>query len=212
MSPFHYAWIPDLNACLDSELTSFVSQIMWDLVDECGITHFGTSAKWIAVQEDKGIRPIRTHQLASLKAILSTGSPLKPNSYDYVYRDIKTDLLLASISGGTDIISCFMGEVSTLPVYRGEIQSAHLVSFVHFCFFVTIILIVVFMIHFITFSLKGCGIESWSDDGKPEESAIPGELVCTNPFPSMPVAFWNDKENKLYHAAYFEKFPGNFII
>ena len=68
------------------------------------------------------------------------------------------------------------------------------------------------MIHFITFSLKGCGIESWSDDGKAEESAIPGELVCTNPFPSMPVAFWNDKENKLYHAAYFEKFPGNFML
>ena len=140
LSIFHYTWFPDLNSCMISELTSFVSQILWDLVDECGITHFGTSAKWIAVQEDKGIRPIRTHQLASLKAILSTGSPLKPNSYDYVYRDIKTDLLLASISGGTDIISCFMGEVSTLPVYRGEIQSASLVSFVHLCFFVTIIL------------------------------------------------------------------------
>ena len=135
---------------------------MWDLVDECGITHFGTSAKWIAVQEDKGIRPIRTHQLASLKAILSTGSPLKPNSYDYVYRDIKTDLLLASISGGTDIISCFMGEISTLPVYRGEIQSAHLVSFIHLCFFVTIILIMVFMIHnFFSKGLWNRVMERW---------------------------------------------------
>ena len=126
----HKKTVLSLSKCLPTLLTTYVicTQIMWDLVDECGITHFGTSAKWIAVQEDKGIRPIRTHQLASLKAILSTGSPLKPNSYDYVYREIKTDLLLASISGGTDIISCFMGENSTLPVHRGEIQSAHLVS------------------------------------------------------------------------------------
>ena len=80
-----------------------------------------------SMKEDKGIRPIRTHKLATLRAICSTGSPLKPNSYDYVYRDIKTDVLLASISGGTDIIACFMGENSTLPVHRGEIQSPHLV-------------------------------------------------------------------------------------
>ena len=91
---------------------------MWDLVDECGITIFGTSAKWIAVQEDRGVKPRLTHKLTSLKAICSTGSPLKPHSFDYVYRDIKPNVLLASISGGTDIIACFMGENSTLPVFR----------------------------------------------------------------------------------------------
>ena len=91
---------------------------MWDLVDECGITVFGTSAKWIAVQEDRMVKPRLTHNLSTLKAICSTGSPLKPHSYDYVYRDIKANVLLASISGGTDIIGCFMGENSTLPVFR----------------------------------------------------------------------------------------------
>ena len=91
---------------------------MWDLVDECGITVFGTSAKWIAVQEDRMVKPRLTHTLTSLKAICSTGSPLKPHSYDYVYREIKANVLLASISGGTDIIACFMGENSTLPIFR----------------------------------------------------------------------------------------------
>merc|ERR1719228_1884068 len=100
--------------------------VMWDLVDRCGITVFGTSAEWIAVQEERGLKPRSSHNLSTLRAILSTGSPLAPRSYDYVYRDIKADVLLASISGGTDIIACFMGENSTLPVYRGEIQSAHL--------------------------------------------------------------------------------------
>lgn len=152
---------------------------MWDLVDECGITIFGTSAKWIAVQEDRGIKPRISHKLTTLKAICSTGSPLSPHSYDYVYRDIKSNVVLASISGGTDIIACFMGENSTLPVYKGEIQSSHL----------------------------GCAIECWDDDGKPVEGES-GELVCTKPFPSMPVQFWNDPEGKLYQAAYFDKFPG----
>ena len=93
-----------------------------DLLDRCGITVFGTSTKWIAVQEDRGLKPRVSHNLSTLKAICSTGSPLTPKSYDYVYRD----MLLASISGGTDIIACFMGENSMLPVYRVEIQSAHL--------------------------------------------------------------------------------------
>jgi len=154
---------------------------MWDLVDECGITVFGTSAKWIAVQEDRMVKPRLTHNLSTLKAICSTGSPLKPHSFDYVYRDIKANVLLASISGGTDIIACFMGENSTLPVFRGEIQSCHL----------------------------GCAIECWDAD---LNSAVPvdepGELVCTKPFPSMPVRFWNDPEFQLYRAAYFDKIPG----
>jgi len=155
---------------------------MWDLVDACGITVFGTSAKWIAVQEDRGLKPRISHNLKTLKAILSTGSPLKPNSYEYVYRDIKTNVLLGSICGGTDIIACFMGENSVLPVHRGEIQSAHL----------------------------GCAIECWDEEGKPlTEDGIPGDLICTRPFPSMPVGFWGDTPDKTaYKAAYFSKFEG----
>ena len=132
--------------------------VMWDLVDKCGITVFGTSAKWIAVQEDRGLKPRLSHKLTTLKAICSTGSPLTPKSYDYVYRDIKANVLLASISGGTDIIACFMGENSSLPVYRGEIQSAHL----------------------------GCGVQAWDEEGG-EVRGESGELVCVAPFPSMPV-------------------------
>ena len=153
---------------------------LWDLVDEVGITVFGTSAKWIAVQEDRGIKPRTTNKLTSLHTICSTGSPLKPHSYDYVYRDIKPNVLLASITGGTDIIACFMGENSILPVHRGQIQSAHL----------------------------GCAMECWTEDGLPAKKGDTGDLVCSRPFPSMPVYFWNDPENKLYRAAYFDKFDG----
>lgn len=152
--------------------------VMWDLVDRCDVTVFGTSAKWIAVQEARGVKPRLTHRLTALKAICSTGSPLVPHSYDYVYRDIKADLLLASISGGTDIIACFMGENSVLPVHKGEIQSAHL----------------------------GCSIQAWDEEGHRVEGEA-GELVCTVPFPSMPVSFWRDADGALYRAAYFDKFP-----
>ncbi|XP_025089979.1 acetoacetyl-CoA synthetase-like isoform X2 [Pomacea canaliculata] len=153
--------------------------VLWDLVDELGVTVLGTSAKWIAVLEEKGVKPARTHKLSSLKMILSTGSPLKPTSYDYVYRDIKQDVLLGSISGGTDIIACFMGQNWTVPVYRGEVQSFHL----------------------------GCDMQSWTEEGKPvwDES---GELVCLKPFPSMPVCFWNDADGIMYKKAYFNKFNG----
>jgi len=156
--------------------------------DHCGITVFGTSAKWIAVQEERGLKPRVSHNLKTLKAICSTGSPLTPKSYDYVYRDIKADVLLASISGGTDIIACFMGENSVLPVHRGEIQSSHL----------------------------GCGVQAW-DEGGGEVQGEAGELVVVAPFPSMPVSFWGDKSGHKYQAAYFEKFPhtwahGDFIL
>jgi len=153
--------------------------VLWDLVDRCGITVFGTSAKWIAVQEDRGVKPRLSHNLSSLRAICSTGSPLTTKSYDYVYRDIKANVLLASISGGTDIIACFMGENSVLPVHRGEIQSMHL----------------------------GCFLSAWDEEGHPVEGEA-GELVCTAPFPSMPVRFWNDEGGQKYHSAYFDKFPG----
>lgn len=154
-------------------------RVMWDLVDACGITVFGTSAKWIAVQEERGVKPRVSNSLSSLKAICSTGSPLTPQSYNYVYRDIKADVLLASISGGTDIIACFLGENSVLPVHRGEIQSPHL----------------------------GCGIQAWDERGESVEGEA-GELVCTAPFPSMPVNFWNDPQGEKYHGAYFDKFEG----
>ncbi|XP_055957561.1 acetoacetyl-CoA synthetase isoform X1 [Patella vulgata] len=153
--------------------------IFWDLIDKSGITILGTGAKWLSVLEEKNVKPKETHSLKSLRMILSTGSPLKPQSYEYVYRDIKQDLLLGSISGGTDIIACFMGQNVTLPVYKGEIQSMVL----------------------------GCDMNSWDETGKPVYNTS-GDLVCLKPFPSMPVKFWNDPNNLKYHRAYFDKFPG----
>ncbi|XP_005109630.1 acetoacetyl-CoA synthetase [Aplysia californica] len=153
--------------------------VLWDLIDTVGVTVLGTGAKWLSVLEDKGVKPGSTHSLKTLRAILSTGSPLKPQSYDYVYRDIKSDLLLGSISGGTDIIACFMGHNVTVPVYRGEIQSL----------------------------LLGCDMQSWDENGKPVYNES-GELVCLVPFPSMPVYFWNDKDGAKYKKAYFNKYDG----
>eukprot|EP00123_Amoebidium_parasiticum_P001465 comp12567_c0_seq1/m.7565 comp12567_c0_seq1/g.7565 ORF comp12567_c0_seq1/g.7565 comp12567_c0_seq1/m.7565 type:complete len:678 (-) comp12567_c0_seq1:825-2858(-) len=152
---------------------------MWDLVDKLGITVFGTSAKWIATCMDNGMRPMQTHSLKTMRAILSTGSPLTPDSFEYVYSDVKSDVLLGSISGGTDICSCFMGSNPTVPVVKGEIQTRHL----------------------------GMAVEAWDDDGHPVFD-VPGELVCTKPFPAMPVCFWNDPDGCKYRAAYFDKFPG----
>nr|KAG5704692.1 hypothetical protein BaRGS_025334 [Batillaria attramentaria] len=155
------------------------ANILWDVIDQIGVTVLGTGAKWLAVLEDKGVKPARTHKLSSLKMILSTGSPLKPDSYEYVYRDIKQDLLLGSISGGTDIIACFMGHNWTLPVYKGEVQCL----------------------------LLGCDMQSWDEEGKAVYDQS-GELVCLKPFPSMPVYFWNDPDGSLYKKAYFSKFEG----
>ena len=149
---------------------------LFDLVDELGISVFGTSAKWIAAADKAGVRPRETHKLGKLRTILSTGSPLAPESYDYVYREIKPDVLLASISGGTDIVSCFALGNPILPVYRGELQCRGL----------------------------GMKVEILDDDGKPVRG-VPGELACTQPFPSMPVGFWNDADGSKYKSAYFEK-------
>ena len=149
---------------------------LFDMVDELGISVFGTSAKWIAAVDKAGVKPAQTHQLGKLKTILSTGSPLAPESYDYVYRDIKADVLLASISGGTDIVSCFALGNPVLPVYRGELQCRGL----------------------------GMKVEILDDDGKPLRGEA-GELACTRPFPSMPVGFWKDEDGSKYHAAYFDK-------
>jgi acetoacetyl-CoA synthetase len=161
-SPFH----PDGN-------------VLWNLADEVGISIFGTSAKWISAIEKAGVRPRETHKLLQLKTILSTGSPLAPESYDYVYRDVKERVLLASISGGTDIISCFALGNPLLPVYRGELQCRGL----------------------------GMKVEVLNDAGEPvyEEK---GELACGAPFPSMPVFFWNDVDGEKYKKAYFSRVPG----
>ncbi|CAG5925007.1 unnamed protein product [Menidia menidia] len=153
--------------------------VLWSLTDRLGITIFGTGAKWLSVLQERNLKPSETHNLQSLHTILSTGSPLKPLSYDYVYRCIKSNVLLGSISGGTDIVSCFMGQNPTVPVYRGEIQTRNL----------------------------GMAIEAWSPDGKPVWGES-GELVCLKPIPCQPTHFWNDENGSKYHKAYFSTFPG----
>lgn len=154
--------------------------VLFDLSDEVGITFFGTSAKFIDALA-KGHRvPRETHSLSTVRVMASTGSPLVPESFDYVYRDIKSDVQLCSISGGTDIIGCFVLGDPTSPVWRGEIQRAAL----------------------------GMAVEIWDEAGEPLPPGTAGELVCTVPFPSMPVFFWNDPEGVRYRSAYFERFPG----
>ncbi|KAG8011863.1 Acetoacetyl-CoA synthetase [Nibea albiflora] len=144
------------------------------------ITIFGTGAKWLSVLQERNLKPGETHNLQSLHTILSTGSPLKPMSYDYVYRCIKSNVLLGSISGGTDIVSCFMGQNPTVPVYRGEIQTRNL----------------------------GMAVEAWSPDGKSPVWGESGELVCLKPIPCQPTHFWNDENGSKYHKAYFSSYPG----
>ncbi len=155
------------------------SNAMWDMVDELGITHFGTSAKYIEACRQKGLNPIKTHSLESMRTIFSTGSPLVEESFDYVYNHIKKEIQLASISGGTDIISCFAGGNPTLPVYRGELQSITL----------------------------GMDVAAYNPEGNPIQNEK-GELVCRKAFPSMPIHFWNDPNGEKYHQAYFDVLPG----
>ncbi|WP_374380440.1 acetoacetate--CoA ligase [Pseudomonas fluvialis] len=150
-----------------------------DLIDAENISLFGTSAKFIAALEKAGARPRETHNLSRLKAILSTGSPLAHESFEYVYRDIKRDVCLSSISGGTDIVSCFALGNPTLPVWRGELQCKGL----------------------------GMDVQVWNDQGRPVNGEK-GELICAHHFPSMPVGFWNDAAGEKFHAAYFASFPG----
>jgi acetoacetyl-CoA synthetase len=154
-------------------------EILWDMAEQEGITVFGTSAKYLGLCQKSALEPARTHRLGSLRAILSTGSPLAQHSYDYVYASIKPDVHLASISGGTDIVSCFALGNPTAPVWRGELQCRGL----------------------------GMAVDVVDPAGQPINRS-PGELVCTRPFPSMPVAFWDDLDGRKYRAAYFEHFPG----
>jgi len=172
---------------------------VWHLVDELKITVFGTSAKYIATLAENDVKPMASCSLSSLHSIYSTGSPLSPESFDYVYRDIKTDVLLGSVTGGTgilkmekekkiivfffffasDIVSLFAGANAALPVYRGEIQCRNL----------------------------GMSVESWTLQGDNVEGEE-GDLVCTKAFPCMPVFFWNDADGSKYKKAYFSQFPG----
>jgi acetoacetyl-CoA synthetase len=153
--------------------------LLWDMVERERVTVFGTSAKYLALAQKEGLEPGATHDLSALRAILSTGSPLATHSYDYVYHKIKRDLHLASISGGTDIISCFALGNPIGPVWRGELQTRGL----------------------------GMSVEVFDPAGRPVRGAE-GELVCTRPFPSMPVAFWDDPDGEKYRSAYFQHFPG----
>ncbi|MGB7241319.1 MAG: acetoacetate--CoA ligase [Sulfitobacter sp.] len=155
-------------------------EVLFDYASDEKMTHFGTSAKYIDSLRKVDFRPHPTHDLAELRAMMSTGSPLLGDSFDYVYDAIKKDLHLASISGGTDIVSCFVTGDPTLPVHRGEIQSPGF----------------------------GLAVDVWRDDGTPASAGEKGELVCTAPFPSMPLKFWGDDGGVRYHAAYYERFPG----
>jgi acetoacetyl-CoA synthetase len=155
------------------------ADILWRMADEERLTVFGTSAKYLAMCEKSGLKPAASYRLQALRTILSTGSPLALHSFDYVYDEIKQDVHLASISGGTDIVSCFAGGNPIAPVFRGELQCRAL----------------------------GMAVEVWNERGEPVVGEQ-GELVCTKPFVSMPTRFWNDPDGSKYRAAYFEKYPG----
>jgi acetoacetyl-CoA synthetase len=150
-----------------------------DLIEAEDLAIFGTSAKYLSALEKAGMSPRAGHRLARLHTVLSTGSPLSPESFGYVYREFKEDLCLASISGGTDIVSCFVLGNPQLPVWAGEIQCRGL----------------------------GMAVEIWNDAGRPVVGEK-GELVCTRPFPSCPLGFWNDPDGEKFRAAYFARWPG----
>jgi acetoacetyl-CoA synthetase len=152
---------------------------LWRMADDTGITHFGTSPKFLAANANAGIVPREVADLSSIRWIGSTGAPLNPEQFDWVYANVADDVQLASISGGTDIIGCFALGVPTLPVRRGELQARAL----------------------------GMAVEAWNEDGE-GLVGVTGELVCTQPFPSMPVSFWNDPDGSRYRSAYFEDNPG----
>ncbi|MBV6423055.1 MAG: Acetyl-coenzyme A synthetase [Steroidobacteraceae bacterium] len=153
-------------------------RVLWDIAARERVAIFGTSAKYLAALDKAGFEPGKTVDLAALRTVLSTGSPLLPETYDFVYRAVKDDLQLSSISGGTDIVSCFCLGSPVLPVRKGEIQCRGL----------------------------GMRTEVFDDTGRRVVGAR-GELVCAAPFPSMPVGFWNDPQGTRYHDAYFARFP-----
>ena len=152
--------------------------ILFDMAATHGVTHFGAGAKYYESLAKINVHPRETHKLTQLNAVMSTGSPLSPEGFNYIYQHIKADICLASISGGTDIIGCFVGGAPVLPVYSGEIQTRML----------------------------GMAVDAWDENGKPIRGDK-GELVCTKPFPSMPIGFWDDANGSRYRNAYFEHFP-----
>ena len=151
--------------------------VLFDYAAEAKFKLFGTSAKYIDAVRKAELKPRDTHDLSALQMMTSTGSPLSPEGFSFVYEGIKPDVHLASISGGTDIVSCFVLGIPVKPVWKSEIQGAGL----------------------------GMAVDVWDDDGKPVRGEK-GELVCAKPFPAMPVGFWNDPDGKRYHGAYFERF------
>ncbi|RLA00772.1 MAG: acetoacetate--CoA ligase, partial [Gammaproteobacteria bacterium] len=151
--------------------------ILFDYAQAEKMTVFGTSAKYIDALNKAGFAPTNTHDLSTVRTICSTGSPLIPEAFDYVYQNIKSDVCLSSISGGTDILSCFALGNPVLPVHRGQLQCRGLAM----------------------------DVQVWNDEGEAVQGEK-GELVCVAPFPSMPVGFWNDKDGSRYHQAYFERF------
>ena len=152
---------------------------LWDLAEQAGVTCFGTSASFVAACMKDGIAPCEGRDLSRLDAVGSTGSPLSPEGFDWVYNRLGPDIWLFSTSGGTDLCTAFVGGVPTLPVYRGELQARAL----------------------------GAKVEAWSADGGPVIGEV-GELVITEPMPSMPISLWGDTDNARYRASYFETFPG----
>ena len=153
-------------------------RVLWSFAEEAGIHHFGTSAGFILSNMKAGTHPGKDFQLSSLLSIGSTGSTLPPEGFDWVYNEVKEDLWLASMSGGTDVCSAFVGGNPSLPVYSGEIQCRAL----------------------------GCSLEAYNEEGKPLVDEV-GEMVITQPMPSMPIYFWNDPDFKRYHESYFEMYP-----
>jgi acetoacetyl-CoA synthetase len=153
--------------------------VLWRLAERAGITHFGISPKFLGVCEKAGVRPRELADLSRLANVLSTGSPLNPEQFDYVYDAVGDDLCLSSVSGGTDVVACFAAGVPTLPVRRGRLRGRAL----------------------------GMAVEAWDLDGKPVIGEK-GELVCTRPHPSLPLGFWGDEDGSRYRAAYFEQYPG----
>jgi acetoacetyl-CoA synthetase len=152
---------------------------LWDLAEEAGMTMFGTSAAYIAACMKAGVEPGAGRDLSALKAVGSTGSPLSPEGFDWIYEHVGADTWLFSTSGGTDLCTAFVGGVPTLPVYRGELQARAL----------------------------GAAVEAWNEAGEAVIGEV-GELVVTEPMPSMPVFFWGDEDGSRYRGSYFEMFPG----
>jgi acetoacetyl-CoA synthetase len=178
-------WLVSALACeaaivlYDGSLSHPDVSTLWRLADRAGATHFGTSPKFLAACEQAGFRPGEVVDLARVRTVASTGAPLNPEQFDWVYANVADDIQLASVSGGTDLLGCFVGSVPTAPVRRGELQGRVL----------------------------GMAVEAWDDQGEPVIGEK-GELVCTKPFPSMPIGFWDDPDGSRYHDAYFAEHAG----